>query len=157
MWQLRHCLCFSFCFKYMSCRQISCSLHTVLTLAPCKACHPLHIGSDDMHEDERQLWTEQILQWMCSPNSSTEIRFACGQALTGACESAPLPMHPCTRVVCTAALMLPTKLQHLLDNSLLQLEPMCRASICLRYRRPTDCSQVARRFAGVLLQGCDCI
>ncbi|KAL3161302.1 hypothetical protein ABBQ38_009658 [Trebouxia sp. C0009 RCD-2024] len=38
---------------------------------------------DDMHEDERQLWTEQILQWMCSPNSSTEIRFACGQALTG--------------------------------------------------------------------------
>ena len=41
-------------------------------------------GADDMQEDERQLWTEQILQWMCSPDSTTEIRFACGQALTGA-------------------------------------------------------------------------
>ena len=44
----------------------------------------LHPIADDMQEDERQLWTEQILQWMCSPDTTTEIRFACGQALTGA-------------------------------------------------------------------------
>ena len=55
------------------------------------ACSPKHLcklsivhcDADDMDEEERQLWTEQILQWMCSPDTSTEIRFACGQALTG--------------------------------------------------------------------------
>ena len=36
-----------------------------------------------MNDDERQLWTEQILQWMLSTDTSPEIRFACGQALAG--------------------------------------------------------------------------
>ncbi len=36
-----------------------------------------------MNDDERQLWTEQILQWMCSTDTGPEIRFACGQALAG--------------------------------------------------------------------------
>ncbi len=36
-----------------------------------------------MNDDERQLWTEQILQWMLSTDTGPEIRFACGQALAG--------------------------------------------------------------------------
>jgi len=46
-----------------------------------QCCHcPI---ADDMNDDERQLWTEQILQWMCSTDTGPEIRFACGQALAG--------------------------------------------------------------------------
>lgn len=39
--------------------------------------------AEDMSEEERESWTEQILQWMCNTQSSSDIRFACGQALTG--------------------------------------------------------------------------
>lgn len=60
-------------------------LHVLLfTVFIVRLIFSLHPGADDMQEDERQLWTEQILHWMCSPDTSTEIRFACGQALTGA-------------------------------------------------------------------------
>ena len=36
-----------------------------------------------MNDSERELWTEQILHWMCSTDTGPEIRFACGQALAG--------------------------------------------------------------------------
>lgn len=140
----------------MACRRagrLTCSLDALSTFIPCKAQDCLRIA-DDMHEDERQLWTEQILQWMCSSDPSTEIRFACGQALTGTCSLSLLAMFTCAGVICSAGVMLP----NLFQNCRLfcsDIEPICRASICVWYRRPTDRSQVACRSAGVLLQGCD--
>lgn len=38
---------------------------------------------DDMSDEQRSLWTEQVLQWMCNVQSPAEIRIACGQALAG--------------------------------------------------------------------------
>lgn len=47
------------------------------------ACTHLPNHAEDMNEDERELWTEKILQWMCDTQTGSDIRFACGQALTG--------------------------------------------------------------------------
>ena len=39
--------------------------------------------ADDMSDEQRSLWTEQVLQWMCNVQTPAEIRIACGQALAG--------------------------------------------------------------------------
>lgn len=41
--------------------------------------------AENMNEEEREVWTEKILQWMCDTKTGSDIRFACGQALTGTC------------------------------------------------------------------------